>query len=243
MPINHFKPRNSRGHDILIKYIEKEEYAEPLRYGGLYMHTPQFYRKMEVKNMSTADPNELDDLYPIWCASILHNGKDFRCFTDWINGGYRFEISKEASDDIIKSIKGFRVEDGEEFAPLGNYLVVIFNAAEYIGKLVEGLTDALFMYSEEDEQSIPIECGRVSYGVINKNHPKLYKEDMRFKYQREYRMRLGLKVDSGKFDVPLDLKQKGVFSEEFTNMKVYDKETIINDFNKNGVITFYCGVD
>lgn len=100
------------------------------------------------------------------------------------------------------------------------------------------VTDAVIYYSDKNDWAIPIECGKVSYGKQLMYHPRLFKADDRFSYQREYRIRLGIKVDEGKFDVPLNLNKRGVFDKIMDNIEIYDKQTILMDYEKNGHIIF-----
>lgn len=235
-------PSCMKSHNIFIKYIDKEVFAKQLRYGGLFMRTPRYYRMQGMKNMSMGDPQELDELYPIWCVSIFQRRADFKgeWKIDIESNQFETEIimTKEASADIIKALNGFTERDGTSFASLGNYAVVIFDAAQYVGNLVEGFTDADFNFADRSVSAIPIECGKVSYGKEMNNHPKLYKVDKRFEYQREYRIRLGLNVSPNKYDVEFNLKDNKIFSNKYYKIKVFDKKTIIDDFKQNGCITF-----
>ena len=206
------------------------------------MRTPKYYRELGFTNFSKGDPNEPDDVYPIWCASIFHCSDDMDRRWDLVDGLSKYvvtiNISKEASLDIIRALKGYRVDEKTYFEAFGNYAVVIFNASVYIGKLVEGVSDASICYSDRYDRAIPIECGKVSYGGVLKNHPKLYKADDRFRYQREYRIRPGIKIKKERFDKELNLKDHGVFDRVMDGIEVYDRETIIRDYENNGYITF-----
>ncbi len=234
-------PTVMKGHDILLKYLSEKSYFEQLKYGGLFMRTPKYYREHGGINMSVGDPNELDDLYPIWCASILKYQEDIERHweIDVINNCFIADIrlSEKASLDVYKSLTGV-VQNQTSFEPLGDYVAVIFNAGRYIGNLVGGFTDASFYFVDRVVRAIPIECGPVSYGVVDNNHPKLYKADERFNYQREYRIRLGIAVSPSKYDVALNLSSNKIFEKEFEEIELYDKDSIIDDYERNGVISF-----
>lgn len=236
-----FIPDIMQSHDILIKYIGEEWYAKQLEYGGLFMRTPRYYKEQGVQNMSMGDPSEFDDLYPIWCASIFQAPEDIKIYwnLDMNTSQYSIKatLSEEASEDVVKALNGF-VDNNIEFQPLGKYAVVMFNAAKYIGGLVEGFTDASFSFVDKTVRAVPIECGMVSYGEVLENHPKLYKSDSRFKYQREYRIRLGLCVSPNKYDVILNLTNNRILKKKYTEMSIFNKEEILDEYYKNGRVSF-----
>lgn len=214
---------------LLLKFTDTDEHAKDVA-NGLYMHTPLYYRTHGGKGVN--DIEELDDTYPIWCATFIQNIHNNIALGYDPELGCICELHGDIKNDVIKLMQG-----DTEFDAMGNYVAIIFKPNEYIGEIIKSLYSFnLKLGGYYYKGWMPAEFGSVSYGKQSQNHPKLFKSDKRYEYQHEFRLRLNMNANKGCENKELNLIKH--LNIGYENIGVHKCSDIIDYYEKTGKVVF-----